>query len=86
MKEYRIKVIADQKHESVETAKDGRLFVSVKAKREEGKANVRAKQVLAKFLGIHEEDIVIIKGHTQATKTIRLRSFINSQNMVVREP
>ena len=73
MKEYRIKVIVEQKKEGVETQTDGRLSVSVNAKREEGKANERAKHVLGKFLGIDENTIVIVKGHTQSTKTVRIR-------------
>lgn len=73
MKEYRIKVIAEQKQEGVETLADGRLAVSVNAKREEGKANERAKIVLGKFLHTSVDAIVIVKGHTQSTKTVRIR-------------
>lgn len=75
MKEYRIKVITEQKHEGVTLAKDGRLIVAVNAKREQGAANVRALALLALFLGIPQKDISLVRGHTQATKTVRIHTI-----------
>ncbi len=70
---YRVKVKAEQKREEVTAGKDGRLFVSVNAKREEGRANERCLVLLAQFLGVSEGDISIVRGHTQSTKTIVVR-------------
>ena len=74
MKEYRIKVLAEQKRESVERARDGRLLVSVNAKRVEGKANERARGLVAEFLSVPVCDVSIVRGHNLPTKTIRVRT------------
>lgn len=73
MNEYRIKVLAEQKKESVTRAQDGRLLVSVKAKRVEGRANERARELVAEFLSVSVSDVDIVRGHNQPTKTIRVR-------------
>lgn len=74
MTEYRIKVLAEQKKESVVLARDGRLLVSVKAKRVEGRANERALLLIAEYLAIPVADISIIRGHNLPTKTICVRT------------
>lgn len=74
MNEYRIKVLAEQKKESVALARDGRLLVSVNAKKVEGRANERALLLVAEFLVVPVDDIVIVRGHNLPTKTIRVRA------------
>lgn len=73
MNEYRIKVLAEQKKESVTRAQDGRLLISVKAKRVEGRANERARELVAEFLSVSVSDVDIVRGHNLPTKTIRVR-------------
>lgn len=70
---YRIKVTTEQKNEGVTTARDGRLLVSVRTKRAEGRANERAIFLLSKFLNAEEKNISIVRGHTSSTKTIRVQ-------------
>lgn len=73
MKEYRIKVVCEQKEEGADVLSDGRFIVYVKAKRDRGEANQRAREILAGILGCTVDDIFIVRGHTQSTKTIRVR-------------
>ena len=71
---YRIKVSADEKKEGVTVLADGRLHVRVRAKREEGRANERCLTLLADYFGVTSESLTIVKGYTQSTKTVILRS------------
>ena len=70
---YRVKVLVEQKRESVTIAPDGRFLISVDEKREGGKANERCIMLLAAFLCVSDEDISIVRGHMQPTKTLILR-------------
>ncbi len=72
MTDYRIKVLAEQRKEGVVLARDGRLLVSVKAKRVEWRANERALFLIAEYLAIPVADISIVCGHNLPTKTIRV--------------
>jgi uncharacterized protein YggU (UPF0235/DUF167 family) len=67
---YRVKVKTEEMQEGVTLAKDGRLLVSVKAKREEGRANERCVKLLAQYFRVSDEDVSIIRGHAQSTKTV----------------
>ena len=68
--EYRVKVVAGKKKESVVLGRDGRLLVSVSMPREEGKANERMRELLAKHFTVSPDAITIRRGHTSATKTV----------------
>lgn len=68
--EYRVKVIANTKKESVTVGRDGRLLVSVSAPRKEGKANERMRELLAEHFGVSPDAITLRRGHTSPTKTI----------------
>lgn len=72
MKDYRIKVITEQKREGVTLAADGRLVIAVNAKREGGAANARVIVLIAAFLGINPKAVMLVRGKTQSTKTIRV--------------
>ena len=72
--EYRIKVVLSPRHEGVEESADGRLIVSVRAKREKGMANTRACQLLAKYFSVEEGAVSIVRGHTLSSKIVRLRA------------
>lgn len=70
---YRIKVTVGVKKEGILEAPDGRLLVSVHAKREKGEANQRAIALLAEYLGVSPSALVIVKGHTSSTKTVAVK-------------
>lgn len=71
--EVRVKVTPNTKKEGVEELKDGRLAVSVKADRKGGEANDRAKIILASHFGAPLQNISIVSGHTNPTKTVRIK-------------
>lgn len=71
--EYRIKVTAGAKKESVAVGRDGRLLVSVSAPREDGKANERMCELLAAHFGVAVGAISIRRGHTSRAKTVFVR-------------
>ena len=73
-KELRIKVSAEQKKESVTLASDGRLLVSVRDKREDGKANLRALMLESEYINVPSTHVTILRGHNLPTKTLRIRT------------
>ncbi len=70
--EIRVKIIPDSRKEHIETAPDGRLIVSVRAPRKEGKANERLRELLATHFCVPVAKVHLVKGHTSATKTLRI--------------
>lgn len=70
--EYRIRVIAGKGKEGVLLARDGRLIVSVRAKREEGRANARACELLAEYFLVDIKNVAIVHGHQQSSKVVRV--------------
>lgn len=73
MNTFRVKVTPGAKAEGVCVGKDGRLLVSVRAKRERGAANDRMRELLARHFGVPTDAIVLRAGHTSATKTVVIR-------------
>ena len=71
--EYRVKVIAASKKESVTLLRDGRYELRVDAPRSECRANERACALLAAHLAVPVDTVSIAKGHTQSTKLIRVK-------------
>lgn len=72
--EYRVKVVASTKDECVTLLRDGRYEVRVNAPRKEGRANERATLLLAQHLGVRAEQVSVVRGHTQSTKVLFVRS------------
>jgi len=68
--EIRVKVIPGAPRESVEEKPDGRYLVAVSAKAEEGRANERMCELLARYFGVTLRQVVLIKGHVSPTKTV----------------
>ncbi|MDO8521350.1 MAG: DUF167 domain-containing protein [bacterium] len=68
--EYRVKVTPGIKKESVRLGRDGRFLVFVSAPREEGKANERMRELLARHFGVSRDRVIIRRGHTSSTKTV----------------
>lgn len=68
----KIKVFpGSKKEEVIQTTKDS-FIIKVKPKAQEGKANQRVKEVLAKFLNLPQSHFRIIKGGHQKNKIIRI--------------
>jgi len=63
-----VRVLAGQKNEGVEPLKDGRLRVRVKAVAQQGLANARAVELVAKHLKVATNKVRIISGHTSPSK------------------
>ncbi len=70
----RVKVIPDAKKEFVEEGKVGHLLVSVRAPRKEGKANERVRELAAKHFGVPVENVRIVRGKDQSSKTLEIRT------------
>jgi uncharacterized protein (TIGR00251 family) len=73
--EIRIKVITGARKESILQSKDGRLLVSVKAPREEGKANDRVRELVAEYFSVAPSEVQLIRGKTQSGKTLKISSL-----------
>ena len=71
--EYRIKVNVGVGEEGVALARDGRLIVSVRAPREEGTANARARELVAEYFSIALKDVSIVRGQQRSSKVIRIK-------------
>lgn len=69
MKEVRVKVLPNKKKEGVRALSDGRYEISVREDREKGKANARAKELLAEYLHLPHSSVGVKRGHHLPTKT-----------------
>jgi len=72
--ELRILVRAGSRTSGVETLRDGRLRVSVRAKAKDGKANEEVCAMLARHFRIAEDGVRIVRGATAPAKTVRIAS------------
>lgn len=70
--EYRIRVKPGEGKESVSLARDGRIIVSVRAPREEGRANARACELLAEYFMVPVNNVSVVRGHQQSSKIVRV--------------
>ncbi|HEY9585109.1 MAG TPA: DUF167 domain-containing protein [Candidatus Paceibacterota bacterium] len=68
--EYRVKVTASAKKESIEVGRDGRLIIHVSAPREGGRANERMRELLAEYFDVSFDAVIIRRGQTSPTKTV----------------
>ena len=71
--EIRAKVVVGGKDEAVTLLPDGRYELRVKAPRSEGRANERAKELLAAYFEVPVAWVSLRKGHTQSTKLFFVR-------------
>lgn len=72
MKEFRVKVLTGVKRELIEEGADGRFLVSVAAPRKEGRANERVRALFAEHFLVTLEQVQIIRGKDQSSKTVRI--------------
>ncbi len=73
--EYRIKVSANAKREAVILLRDGRLAVHVDAPPKDGRANERACELVARYLGVEADRVVVSSGHNQPTKVLTVKGM-----------
>lgn len=71
MREIRVTIKTEQKTESV-TEKNGKLLVCTRAPASDGRANIEVIRLVSEFLEIPPKGIMIIRGHTTPSKTIRI--------------
>jgi len=68
----KVKVFPDSKRDEVIKKTDDSFEVKVREKAEEGRANQRVIEVLASYLNIPQERLVIIRGARQRNKIFKL--------------
>jgi len=66
----KIKVTPGSKKEVVTKNGIDNYLISVKEKREENKANIRALAIVASLYGVRTDDVRIVKGHHQSGKLL----------------
>lgn len=72
MIEHRVKVITGVRKEAVQEGRDGRLVISVRVPREEGRANMRVCELLALYFSIPVNCVHIVRGQTRSSKIVRV--------------
>jgi len=70
----KVKVFPNSKKEEIIKKSEDEFEIKVKEKAEKGKANKRVKEVLAKYLNISEEKLVLISGAKQRNKIFKIIS------------
>ena len=78
----RIKVRPGSKTDEILREADGSIKVKIKAQPVEGKANKYLVEYLSKVLALPKSKIILLKGETNAFKTLEIdaeESYINSK-------
>jgi len=70
----KVKVFPNFKKEEIIKKSEDEFEIKVKEKAEKGKANKRVKEVLAKYLNISEEKLVLVRGAKQRNKIFKIIS------------
>ena len=70
----KVKVFPNSKKEEIIKKSEDEFEIKVKEKAEKGKANKRVKEVLAKYLNISEEKLVLVRGAKQRNKIFKIIS------------
>jgi hypothetical protein len=68
----KVKVFPNSKIDEIVKKSDDEFEVKVKEKAEEGRANKRAREILARYLNIPEKKLVLIRGAKQRNKIFKL--------------
>ncbi len=80
--EIRVKVTPNTRKESRVEGKDGRLIITLREPREEGRANARLIAVIAQHFSVPENRVRIIRGHQQSTKVLSISSLTSKSGIV----
>ena len=68
----KVKVFPNSKKEEIIKKSEDKFEIKVKEKAEEGRANKRVKEVLARYLNISEEKLILIRGAKQKNKIFKI--------------
>ncbi len=67
-----VKVVPNSREASVEKIEEGRFKVKVDEKAEEGRANKRLIEILAKYFQVQKSTVVILKGQRSKNKIVEI--------------
>jgi uncharacterized protein YggU (UPF0235/DUF167 family) len=73
----KVKVFPNSKKEEIIKKSEDEFEIKIKEKAERGEANKRVKEVLARYLNISEEKLILIRGAKQKNKIFKI---IKDQN------
>jgi uncharacterized protein YggU (UPF0235/DUF167 family) len=68
----KVKVFPNSKKEEIIKKSEDEFEIKVKEKDERGRANKRVKEVLARYLNISEEKLILIRGARQRNKIFKI--------------
>jgi uncharacterized protein YggU (UPF0235/DUF167 family) len=68
----KVKVFPGSKIEEIFKKADDEFVIKVREKAEEGRANKKVKEILARYLHIPEEKLILIRGAKQRNKIFKL--------------
>jgi len=69
----KLKVKTNSKENKIEKLKDDEFRVFVKVKPEQGLANQKVLELVARYLHVPRKNISLIKGHTAPSKIVEIR-------------
>jgi uncharacterized protein YggU (UPF0235/DUF167 family) len=67
----KVKVFPNSKKEEIIKKSEDEFEIKIKEKAEEERANKRVKEVLARYLNISEEKLILIRGTRQRNKIFK---------------
>jgi len=68
----KVKVFPNSKEDKMVKKSDDEFEIKVKEKAEKGKANEKARKILARYLNAPEEKLILIRGAKQRNKIFKL--------------
>jgi len=68
----KVKVFPNFKKEEIIKKSEDEFEIKIKEKAERGEANKRVKEVLARYLNISEEKLILIRGARQRNKIFKI--------------
>lgn len=74
-----VKIVPSSSKDCIAGSLEGVLKIKIAAPPEKGKANKSLVNFLSKQTGIKNKDIIIIAGHTNPAKTVRLSNITAKQ-------
>lgn len=69
----KVRVIAGAKEDKIEKVKDNEFKLWVKAKAERNMANKRVMELMAEYLKVPVQKVLIINGHASPSKLLSIR-------------
>jgi len=76
----KVKVFPNSKKEEIIKKSEDEFEIKIKEKAERGEANKRVKEVLARYLNISEEKLILIRGARQRNKIFKI---IKDQKLIL---